>query len=64
MGTPTYALDTPLTRSPVIAVTVLGAIATITTVLRFVALHSRRVSLGAPEYLIVGALISHPLTLV
>ncbi|KAJ6134358.1 hypothetical protein N7523_000680 [Penicillium sp. IBT 18751x] len=58
MGTTTYALDTPLTRSPVIAVTVLGAIATITTILRFVALHSRRVSLGAPEYLIVGALIT------
>ncbi|KAJ5674916.1 uncharacterized protein N7477_004850, partial [Penicillium maclennaniae] len=58
MGTITYALDTPLSRSPVVAVTVLGAITTITTILRFVALHLRRVSLGHPKYLIVGALIT------
>lgn len=64
MGTTMYALDTPLTRNPIIAVTVLGGIATITTILRFFSLHTRRVKPGAPEYLIVGALISHPLTLI
>ncbi|KAJ5812170.1 hypothetical protein N7474_008471 [Penicillium riverlandense] len=52
----TYALDTPLTRNPVIAVTVLGGVATITTILRFYALHLRRVKPGAPEYLILVAL--------
>ncbi|KAJ6031354.1 hypothetical protein N7540_002086 [Penicillium herquei] len=53
----TYPLTTPLSRNPVIAVTVLGALATITTGLRFWALKLRRVSAGLPEFLIVGALL-------
>ncbi|KAJ6096877.1 hypothetical protein N7486_007623 [Penicillium sp. IBT 16267x] len=55
--TVTYPLDTPLSRNPVIAVTVLGALATITTALRFWALKMRRVSPGASEYIILAALV-------
>ncbi|KAJ5613820.1 hypothetical protein N7528_007474 [Penicillium herquei] len=44
-------------RNPVIAVTVLGAVATITTGLRFWALKLRRVSPGLPEFLILAALL-------
>ncbi|KAL3711676.1 hypothetical protein TMatcc_000367 [Talaromyces marneffei ATCC 18224] len=52
----TYALNTPLTRDPCIAVTVLGAISTITTVLRFYALRLRGIKPGVPEWLIVAGL--------
>ncbi|KAJ5738593.1 hypothetical protein N7493_001748 [Penicillium malachiteum] len=57
----TYPLTTPLSRNPIIAVTVLGAVATITTGLRFWALKLRRVSPGLPEFLILGALMILPL---
>lgn len=53
----TYALNTPLSRNPCIAVTVLGAVSTITTVLRFYAMRLRGVKPGAPEWLIVAALV-------
>ncbi|KAL4789422.1 hypothetical protein BDV19DRAFT_397043 [Aspergillus venezuelensis] len=53
----TYNLDVPLARDPAIAVTVLGALATLTTVLRFISLQMRRVKPGAAEYLIVAALV-------
>ena len=53
----TYDLDVPLARDPAIAVTVLGGLATLTTVLRFVSLQMRRVKPGAAEYLIVVALV-------
>ncbi|RAL03900.1 uncharacterized protein BO80DRAFT_453034 [Aspergillus ibericus CBS 121593] len=53
----TYGLDTPLSRDPVIVGTVFGALATITTGLRFYALRLRRVKPGAPEYLILAALV-------
>ncbi|PYI11753.1 hypothetical protein BO78DRAFT_413562 [Aspergillus sclerotiicarbonarius CBS 121057] len=52
----TYGLNTRLSRDPVIVGTVFGALATITTGLRFYALRLRRVKPGAPEYLIVAAL--------
>ncbi|CDM38531.1 unnamed protein product [Penicillium roqueforti FM164] len=55
--TVTYPLDTPLSRNPVIAVTVLGALATITTALRFWALEMRRMSPEASEYIILAALL-------
>lgn len=55
--TVTYPLDTPLSRNPVIAVTVLGALATITTALRFWALEMRRMSPEASEYIILAALV-------
>jgi hypothetical protein len=54
----TYSLDTPLSRNPLIAVTVLGAVSTITTVLRFWALKLRQVKPGASEYFILAALVS------
>lgn len=53
----TYALNTPLSRNPCIAVTVMGAVSTITTILRFYALRLRGVKPGAPEWLIVAALV-------
>ncbi|KAJ5946441.1 hypothetical protein N7454_003280 [Penicillium verhagenii] len=53
----TYPLTTPLSRNPVIAVTVLGILATITTALRFWALKLRRVSPGLPEFFILAALL-------
>lgn len=53
----TYTLNTPLSRNPCIAVTVMGAISTITTILRFYALRLRGVKPGAPEWLIVAALV-------
>ncbi|KAJ5175433.1 uncharacterized protein N7482_001310 [Penicillium canariense] len=52
----TYPLDVPLARNPVIAVTVLGIIATITTGLRFYALRLRQVKPGASDFLIIAAL--------
>jgi len=54
----TYPLDTPLSLNPIIAVTVLGAVATITTVLRFWALKLRQVKPGPSEYFILPALVS------
>ncbi|PLN79473.1 hypothetical protein BDW42DRAFT_172895 [Aspergillus taichungensis] len=55
--TPTYALDAPLARNPVIVVTVFGVLATLTTGLRLYALKLRRVRIGAPEILILVALL-------
>ncbi|KAJ5885374.1 hypothetical protein N7495_009884 [Penicillium taxi] len=52
----TYKIDVPLARNPIIVVCVLGALATVTTALRFLALRIRRVSPGLSEYLILGAL--------
>ncbi|KAJ9283599.1 hypothetical protein DTO027B5_9056 [Paecilomyces variotii] len=54
----TYDLSVPLARNPVIVVTVFGVVATLTTVSRFLALQMRNVKPGAPEYLIIGALVS------
>ena len=56
--TPTYALDAPLARDPVIVVTVFGFLATFTTGLRLYALKLRQVRIGAPEILILVALVS------
>ncbi|KAL4806820.1 hypothetical protein BDV18DRAFT_159989 [Aspergillus unguis] len=53
----TYDLDVPLARGPVIAVTVIGALSTATTVLRFVSLRMRSKRPGAPEYLVLAALV-------
>lgn len=53
----TYDLSVPLARNPVIVVTVFGVVATLTTVSRFLALRMRNVKPGAPEYLIIGALV-------
>ncbi|KAL3470420.1 hypothetical protein BJX99DRAFT_49563 [Aspergillus californicus] len=53
----TYNLDVPLARDPVIAVTVFGALATVTTILRFVSLRMRSASPGISDYLILAALV-------
>lgn len=54
----TYDLSVPLARNPVIAVTVFGALATLTTFLRLWALRMRKLKPGLPEYMIIGALVS------
>ncbi|KAL4926651.1 uncharacterized protein BDV17DRAFT_293229 [Aspergillus undulatus] len=53
----TYDLDVPLAQDPTIAVTALGSLATLSTILRFVSLRMRGVKPGAAEYLILAALI-------
>ncbi|KAJ5885545.1 hypothetical protein N7495_010055 [Penicillium taxi] len=52
----TYDMSVPLARNPVIVVTVLGALATVSTALRFFSLRIKQMSPSLPEYLILAAL--------